>query len=132
MIGSPRIGWVFRYSYLWADDRQAGAEEGAKDRAWWIVGVASITHSPPIDAAAAIEISAATNVSASGLIRTVLDRLRRSESVRLAGPRPATGAGTLPGEWWYGPLPPKLTAAVRTKLLELARTRHLKQAPRTL
>jgi hypothetical protein len=33
--------------------------------------------------------------------------------------------------WWHGPLPPKLTAAVGDKLLELARSRRLKQAPRT-
>jgi hypothetical protein len=82
------------------DDRQAGAEEGAKDRPCALVsatvkeagrrilGVVPITHSSPIDAAAAIEISAVTNVSDSGLIRTVLDRLRRSESVRLAGQDP--------------------------------------------
>ena len=31
MIGEPRIGRVLRYSYLWADDRQAGAEGGAKN-----------------------------------------------------------------------------------------------------
>ena len=32
MIGEPPNWLGLRYSYLWADDRQAGAEEGAKDR----------------------------------------------------------------------------------------------------
>jgi hypothetical protein len=36
------------------------------------------------------------------------------------------GAGTLSGECVVRPLPPKLTAAVRAKLLELARTCRLK------
>jgi len=94
--------------------------------------VIPITRSPPIDAAAAIEISAVTNVSASRLIRTVLDRLRRSESVRLAGPRPATGTRTLSGECVVRAGAAKLIAAVRAKLLELARTRRLKQGPRTV
>jgi hypothetical protein len=74
MIGEPpnRLGLAVQLSL--ADERQASAEEGAKDRACapvsaaikeagrWIVVVVSITRSPPIDAAAAIEISAATNV----------------------------------------------------------------------
>jgi hypothetical protein len=60
--------------------------------------VVPIPHSPPIDAAAAIEISAATNVSASGLIRTVLDRLRRSESVSLGRAKTRDRRRALSGE----------------------------------
>src|SRR5271166_5155116 len=40
-------------------------------------------------------------------------------------PRPAPGR--CQASLWYGPLPPKLIAAVRPKLLELARARRLKQ-----
>jgi hypothetical protein len=132
-----------RYSYLWADDRQAAAEDGAdracalvsptvKEAGRWIVVVVSITHSPPIDAAAAIEIPAVTNV------RLGLDQdgswIVCGEANLFAWPgqvpRPAPGRS--PASVRYGSLPPKLTAAVRAKLLELARTRRLKQAPRTV
>jgi hypothetical protein len=143
MIGEPRVGWVLRYSYLWADDRQAGAEEGAKDRPCallsavigeggrQIVVVVPITHNPPNDAAAAIEIPAVTKV------RLGLDQDRSwivcGEANLFAWPGPDLRPvpGRSPASVWYGPLPPKLTAAVRAKLLELARTRRLKRVPRT-
>jgi hypothetical protein len=71
ILGEPPTGLGLAVQ---ADDRQAGAEEGAKDRPCALVSatvkeagrrilvVVPITHSSPIDAAAAIEISAVTNV----------------------------------------------------------------------
>jgi hypothetical protein len=125
-----------------ADDRQPAPKKARRigplasttvTGAWRRIAVVGpITHSPPIDATAAIEISAVTNVSASGLIRRVLERLRRSGPVRLAGPRPATGGGTLSGERVVRVAAAEAHRRVRAKLLELARMRRLKQAPRTV
>ena len=60
---------VIRYSFLWSHEREAGAEEAAKDRPCAIVVastrepsgdiriiVAPITHRPPEDVSASIEI----------------------------------------------------------------------------
>lgn len=69
-LPTPEPGLVICYAYLWADQRQAGGEEGLKDRPCAIViavkdedgdtlvYVAPITHSPP-SKASAIEIPAA-------------------------------------------------------------------------
>lgn len=69
----PKPGLVIRYAFLWSSERAAGATEGAKDRPCAIVVatrrdaagdirtiVAPVTHRPPDDPAASIEIPAAT------------------------------------------------------------------------
>ncbi len=68
----PRPGLVIGYAYLWQAEQRQGQREGIKDRPCVIVlaveskddeiivTVAPITHSPPRDEAAAIEIPAAT------------------------------------------------------------------------
>jgi hypothetical protein len=68
-IPNPEPGLVISYAYLWHHEYQAGREEGQKDRpsvivlavereadGSIIVTVLPITHSPPTDAAPAIEI----------------------------------------------------------------------------
>jgi hypothetical protein len=68
-IPNPEPGLVVSYAYLWHHEHQAGQEEGQKNRPAAIVLVANreadggtivtvlpITHSPPTDLAAAIEI----------------------------------------------------------------------------
>jgi len=67
-IPNPEPGLVVSYSYLWRDEYKAGHEEGRKDRPSVIVlaleqandgtlvTVLPITHSPPSDPDAAIEI----------------------------------------------------------------------------
>ncbi len=67
----PRIGLVLCYSYLWADESEAGRREGPKDRpaaivlAWHDLGpsevvyVVPITHLPPVRANEKIAIPAA-------------------------------------------------------------------------
>ena len=68
-IPNPEPGLVLSYAYLWHHEHQAGREEGQKDRPSVIVlaiereadgvivvTVLPITHSPPRDPAAAIEI----------------------------------------------------------------------------
>jgi hypothetical protein len=68
----PAVGDVIRYAYLWSHESGAGREEGTKDRPAAIVAllrgddgrdevvVFPITSSPPAEAAAGVEIPAAT------------------------------------------------------------------------
>ena len=69
-IPQPRVGLVIRYSFLWSHEARDGAAEGRKDRPAAIVVatqkdeygdirviVAPITHEPPSDPAASIELS---------------------------------------------------------------------------
>ena len=71
-IPTPRPGLVIRYAFLWSHERDAGAIEGSKDRPCAIVValprdanghigtiVAPITHRPPGDIDASLEIPAA-------------------------------------------------------------------------
>jgi mRNA-degrading endonuclease toxin of MazEF toxin-antitoxin module len=71
-LPDPQPGLVIRYAYLWRSDAALGVEEGAKDRPCAIVVavkregertrvvVAPITHTPPRDPTAAVEILAQT------------------------------------------------------------------------
>jgi hypothetical protein len=69
----PKIGWVFRYSYLWHWQYLEGREEGDKDRPCLVLALVSmredgtrvvrvlpITHTPPSDPTEAIELPATT------------------------------------------------------------------------
>lgn len=68
----PQPGLVVRYSYLWDSEARAGREEGVKDRPCAIVMVVTeegkrprvrvlpVTHTPPHDAADAVEIPQVT------------------------------------------------------------------------
>jgi hypothetical protein len=69
----PVPGLVIRCSYLWANEHDAGRDEGVKDRPCAInvvvartetsrerVIVLPVTHSPPIDPSTAIELPALT------------------------------------------------------------------------
>jgi hypothetical protein len=68
-LPEPEPGLVISYSYLWHYERAAGVEEGRKDRpcvilvalerqqnAGTVVVALPVTHRPPEDAAAAIEV----------------------------------------------------------------------------
>lgn len=70
-IPAPEPGLVINYAYLWHQEHEAGQEEGRKDRpsvivltverdsdGATVVVVLPITHTPPRDAATAIEIPA--------------------------------------------------------------------------
>ncbi len=65
-IPTPEPGLVISYAYLWHHEHEAGREEGRKDRPGVIVlavdatvvVVLPITHTPPGDPAAAVEIPA--------------------------------------------------------------------------
>jgi hypothetical protein len=68
-IPTPEPGLIISYSYVWDHEARGGQEEGRKDRPCVIalaverqqdgetlVTVLPVTHSPPVDAAAAVEI----------------------------------------------------------------------------
>ncbi|TDX76184.1 hypothetical protein EDE05_11765 [Neorhizobium sp. R1-B] len=69
----PKVGWLFRYSYIWHWQHLEGREEADKDRPVLVlaivatledgtpaVRVSPVTHSPPSDPQDAVEIPAAT------------------------------------------------------------------------
>jgi hypothetical protein len=67
-IPAPRPGLVIRYAFLWSHEKDAGAEEAAKERPCAVVVaapvgmrtiVAPITHGEPRQASGSIEIPSA-------------------------------------------------------------------------
>ena len=132
---SPTPGLVIRYSFLWSHERDAGADEAAKDRPCAIVVaarrgeggdivviVAPITHAPPDDPSASIALPPAV-AHALGL-DTGKHWLRLNELNRFAWPgydlRAIPGR---PGEYAYGMLPRPLFEQLRAAILERQRTR---------
>jgi hypothetical protein len=132
----PKPGLVIRYSFLWSHEKAEGAAEGAKDRPCAIVVaartledgeidtiVAPITHTPPDDPAASIEIPVAT------CKRLGLDSgrhwLRLDELNRFAWPgfdlRPMPGK---PDRFDYGMLPRALFEQLRSGILRLQKDRR--------
>lgn len=128
-LPEPRAGLVIRYSYLWARERDAGRDEGVKDRPCAVllatrdemgdlkVIVLPVTHAQPADRESAVEIPAATKR------RLGLDEDQSwivvTECNVFAWPGPdlrfAKGAGAESAA--YGLLPAKLLALVRDRSL---------------
>jgi hypothetical protein len=137
----PKVGWVFRYSYLWHWQFVEGREEGDKDRPALVLAIVAhlddgmpavrvlpITHSPPKNPDEAIEIPPATKR------RLGLDDERSwivlTESNRFVWPGPDmrpvdsdTG--------YFGPLPPNLFAEVKRRFVELAKAQRHRPTPRS-
>ena len=137
----PKVGWVFRYSYLWHWQYRDGREEGDKDRPALVLAIVAqledgtpvvrvlpITHSPPSHPDHAVEIPAATKK------RLGLDDDRSwivlTESNRFVWPGPnVRPLDTATG--YHGPLPPALFDEVRRRFVELARAGRHTAAART-
>ena len=135
---AAKPGLVIRYSFLWSHEKDAGAEEGSKDRPCAIVVaaprhedgdiaviVAPATHAPPDNPSDSIEIPRT-------ICRTLgLDGqrhwLRLDELNRFAWPgydlRTIPGK---PGEYAYGMLPRPLFEQLRIAILD----RQKAKAPR--
>jgi hypothetical protein len=88
----PEAGLVVRYSYLWHADHQRGQEEGVKDRPCAIilavagkdkgqprVWLLPVTHRPPADIDAAVEIPTIVKQRLRLGRRAILDHSRRVE-----------------------------------------------------
>jgi hypothetical protein len=139
--GDIKVGYVFRYSYLWHRQHVAGRREGDKDRPCLvlalvrvnedgrsIVRVLPITHSPPNDPDTSIEIPRAVKV------RLKLDDEQSwivvSESNRFIWPGPDIRPLDTP-DGYYGPLPPALFGQVRQRFVMLARNESHLVTPRS-
>ena len=126
---APKQGLVIRYAFLWSHERDAGADEGSKDRPCAIVVATSlkpdgeiqvivspITHRPAEDSNASIEIPRA--VCRSLGLDAGRHWLRLEELNRFSWPgfdlRPIPGRG---GDIAYSMLPPALFEALRKGIL---------------
>jgi hypothetical protein len=133
---------VIRYGYLWLREHQRRQEEG-KDRPAAIiivveddpehplVTVLPVTHAPPADAAAAVEIPALTKQ------RLGLDDerswivLSEANDFRWPGPDLRAIPGRDLSTVIYGMLPPALFSVVRDRVLSRVRAGALPRVPRT-
>jgi hypothetical protein len=134
-----RVGWIFRYAYLWDWQHREGRGEGDKDRPCLVLAIVTttevgepvvrvlpITHTPPSNAADAIEIPAAVKA------RLRLDDERSwivlTESNRFVWPGPdLRGLDTDTG--YFGQLPPALFADVKRRFVAIARGEARAGAP---
>ena len=125
-----KLGWIFRYSYLWDWQHREGREEGDKDRPCLVLAIVTttedgtpvvrvlpITHTPPANPADAIEIPAAVKN------RLRLDHERSwivlTESNRFTWPGPdLRNIDTESG--YYGALTPGLFAEVKRRFVAIA------------
>lgn len=134
-----RVGWIFRYAYLWDRQYRAGRDDGDKDRPCLVLAIVTtteagasvvrvlpITHAEPATPADAVEIPAATKA------RLGLDEARSwimlTESNRFAWPGPdlrpvdsETG--------YFGALPPNLFAEVKRRFVAIARGETVASSP---
>ena len=133
---APRPGLVIRYSFLWSNERDAGAEEGSKDRPCAIVVaarrdehsdirvlVAPITHAPPDDPRDSLEIP--SDVAKALGLDGERHWLRLDELNRFSWPgydlRPLPGKNA---KYDYGMSPKPLYEARRSGILERQRARR--------
>lgn len=143
-IPTPEPGLVISYSFLWSDEAAEGHAEGRKTRPCAIVlvlvpadnaggaprvYVAPITHSAPPDSEVAVEIPLAVKRHL-GLDQerswVVLDELNA-----FAWPgydlRQIPG---VPGEYVYGPLPPRFFETLRDRFTALYKARAIRSTAR--
>ncbi len=142
-IPDPKPGMVISYSYLWAQEHDKGQEEGLKDRPCAIVSavdtnesgalvtIVPITHTPPQNQDAAIEIPIKTkerlglNYERSWIVCSEINQFE------WPGPDLRPISRKAGDKCAYGFLPPKLFQAVKTKILYLGRGRALKVIKRS-
>ena len=138
-LPAPEPGLVIRYAYLWLREHRLGREDGAKDRPCTIVVsaptragltevlVVPVTHSPPIDAEAALEIPPAIKRHLG------LDERRSwvvlSESNRFDWPGPDLRRAD--GSVAFGMLPPRFFDELRRRFLALDTAKRSSRISRT-
>ncbi|MEO9338605.1 plasmid maintenance toxin (PemK-like) [Mesorhizobium sp. SB112] len=137
-----KVGYIFRYSYLWQWQHLEGREEGDKDRPCVVLAIVTVeedgtpvvrvlpvTHAAPDNPTDAVEIPQPVKN------RLGLDDDRSwivlTESNRFVWPGPdirptATESG------YYGAIPPALFEKVKRRFIELARERHHTSVGRTV
>jgi hypothetical protein len=140
-IPTPEPGLVLNYAYLWHDEYLSGSQEGRKDRPSVIVFCATqqadqtvvvtvlpITHSPPSELLAVVEIPKAIKSHLG------LDDNRSwvvvSEGNEFVWPGYDLRKVTKSGEYGYGYLPPRFFAQVRDAFVAYYRTGRTRTASR--
>lgn len=122
MVLAPAPGLVIKYDFLWKEDKDAGHEDGLKDRPCAIIltsreredgsreiVLCPITHSPPSEAEGGVKIPHAVSRHLGldddqSWIKTHQVNTLRWEKGRL----PHGVTPVAPGEWAYGNLPQSL------------------------
>ncbi|ESQ93592.1 hypothetical protein ABAC460_00555 [Asticcacaulis sp. AC460] len=134
----PKPGLVIRYGFLWSHEKDAGADEAAKDRPCAIVVavpksedngidvvVAAITHASPADPADSIELPPA--VCRSLGLDSERHWIRLEELNRFAWPgfdlRPIPGTTA---RYEYGMLPKPLYEALRQAILDRQKSKAVR------
>jgi hypothetical protein len=139
-LPEPKPGLVVRYDYLWADEAAAGRDVG-KDRPACLIAASDstampgfvvilpITHTPPRDETAAVEIPPKVKraIGLDDLPSWVIVSEHNVDEWPNGGLTPIPGRL---GEFSYGFIPPGLFTQITTKFLELARKRRAKRVRR--
>lgn len=137
-----KVGYIFRYSYLWQWQHLEGREEGDKDRPCLVLAIVTteedgspavrvlpITHTAPRDSADAVEIPQPVKN------RLGLDDARSwiilTESNRFVWPGPDIRP-TDTESGYYGAIPPALFEKVKRRFMELARGSSHESVGRTV
>lgn len=138
---APRPGLVIRYSLLWSREARSGATEGRKDRPCAIVVavprddfgdtrvvVVPVTHTPPVEAATAIVLSA--EVKAALGLDSAPSWVCLDELNLFSWPgydlRPIAGTDRID----YGVLPQPLFERIRRGVVALDRARKTRPVAR--
>ena len=139
-LTEPKPGLVVRYDYLWADEAAAGRDVG-KDRPACLIAASDstatprfvvilpITHTPPRDETAAVEIPPKVKraIGLDDVPSWVIVSEHNVDEWPNGGLAPIPGR---PGVFSYGFIPPGLFAQIKTKFLELARQGRAKRIRR--
>lgn len=146
-LPDPHPGLVISYAYLWSGEHERGRDEGVKDRPCaivvarrtapedagkgkTIVTVVPVTHAPPADPKAAVEIPPALKEHLGLDAQRSWIVLGETNEFLWPGPDLRPIARNRPDECAYGSLPPKFFLRLRERLLELARERRLRRVTR--
>ena len=142
-LPAPKPGLVIGYSYLWAEQHQAGQEEGTKDRPCAIVAarqviegrevvtVVPITHTPPTDPLQAVELPPALKAHLGLDAQPSWVIVSETNDFFWPGPDLRPVSRDKPDTFDYGMLPPRFFAHVRDLILQVHLRRKLTRVERT-
>ena len=138
-LPDPKPGLVIRYDYLWMHEASAGRDQGKTRPACLVVAdpavlpryviLLPITHTPPAGDTVGVEVPARVRQALS--LDNAPTWVILSEHNVDAWPN--GGLSPLPGQpdtFSYGFIPPKLFALIKTRFLELARSKKSRTVQR--
>ena len=119
-LPDPQPGHVFRYAYLWADEHEAGREEGTEDRPCLVLVVRDVGE---VKRVAVVPITRSPQGGERSWVVC-------SEYNQFDWPGPDLRPIPKTGAWLYGRLPDDLLLRIATTLRAAAR-RSLRVVSRT-